>query len=70
MTVLERNDIFAKEYLGIDDIAKLYGLSYNRASILIREIKSKIKIGQGKSLRVEMRGKIHTQDYLEWRETV
>ena len=70
MTAVERNDIFAKEYLGIDDIAKLYGLSYNRASILIREIKRKITMGQGKSLRVEMRGKIHTQDYLEWRETV
>lgn len=67
MTISEKSDMFAKEYLGIDDIAKLYGLSYNRASMLLREIKNKITIGQGKALRVDLRGKIHTQDYLDWR---
>jgi hypothetical protein len=69
MTVTEKNDMFAKEYLGIEDIAKLYGLCYNRASMLLREIKNKITIGQGKELRVTLRGKIHTQDYLDWRNS-
>lgn len=69
MTVSEKNDMFAKEYLGIKDIAKLYGLCYNRASMLLREIKSKITMGQGKELRVTLRGKIHTQDYLDWRNS-
>jgi hypothetical protein len=68
MTVAEKDEMFAKEYLGIDDVAKLYGLSYNRASMLLRQIKFQIEIMAGKQLRVKMRGKIHTQDYLEWRE--
>ena len=69
MTMAEREEMFAKEYLDVDDIAKLYGLCKNRASILLREIKFKITNIQGKQLRVALRGKIHTQDYLDWRES-
>lgn len=69
MTIAEKDNMFAKEYLGIDDMAKLYGLCYNRASILLREIKFQIEVTQGKKLRVKLRGKIHTQDYLDWRES-
>lgn len=66
MTIAEKNEMFAKEYLGIGDIAKLYGLCYNRASMLLRQIKFQLTIN-GKKLRVALRGKIHTQDYLDWR---
>lgn len=69
MTTVEKSDMFAKEYLDIEDIAKLYGLCYNRASMLLRDIKRKITMIQGKELRVTLRGKIHTQDYLDWRES-
>ena len=69
MTTVEKSDMFAKEYLDIEDIAKLYGLCYNRASMLLRDIKRKITMIQGKKLRVTLRGKIHTQDYLDWRNS-
>lgn len=68
MTLAEKTEMFAKEYLGINDVAKLYGLSYNRASMLLRQIKFQIEVTEGKKLRVELRGKIHTQDYLDWRD--
>ena len=68
MTATEKSDMFAKEYLGISDIAKLYGLCYNRASMLLREIKFNLEITQGKKLRINLRGKIHVKDYEEWRD--
>lgn len=67
MTAVEKEDMFSKEYLNINDVAKLYGLCYNRASMLLRQIKFQIEQTQGKKLRVNLRGKIHTQDYLDWR---
>ena len=68
MTVIEKDEMFAKEYLSIADIAKLYGLCYNRASMLLREIKFNLEVTQGKVLRINMRGKIHVKDYEEWRD--
>ena len=67
MTAVEKEDMFSKEYLNINDVAKLYGLCYNRASMLLRQIKFQIEQTQGKKLRVNLRGKIHVQDYLDWR---
>lgn len=69
MTVAEKAEMFAKEYLSIKDIAKLYGLCYNRASMLLREIKFNIEVTKGKELRIKLRGKIHVKDYEEWRDS-
>lgn len=65
MTVAERQDIFSKEVLTINDIMKLYDVEYNTASKLLCDMKRKLTIGQGKELRLEMSGKIHVLDYLD-----
>ena len=59
MTVEERNNIFAKECLTISDIMLLLSLSYDAAARLIRDIKRK-------SDRLHIRGRVHTQDYLDY----
>lgn len=64
MTVAERQDIFSKECLSIEDIGLLFDLDYNTASEKIREWKRKLEF-QGKPLRINIRGKIHTQDYMD-----
>lgn len=66
MTMQERQEIFAKEYLSIDDMSKLYGLSYPHASKMILDIKKKLVLGNGQGLRLEMQGKLHIQDYLDY----
>ncbi len=66
MTVAERQDIFAKEVLTINDFMKLYEIEYNTASKLLCDMKRKLTIGQGKELRLEMSGKIHVLDYLDY----
>lgn len=68
MTVDERKDIFSKECLSIKDFEKLYGVDYNTASKIIREIKTKIGIN-GQDLRISISGKIHVEDYLDWVDT-
>ena len=42
MTVAERQNIFAKEYLSIDDICRLYDLLPSHASAFMNEIRKKI----------------------------
>lgn len=66
MTMAERQEIFAKEYLSIQDFVKLYDLTKSHASEMLNAIKRKLTIGQGKELRIDVRGKIHVEDYLEW----
>ena len=65
MTWDRRMDIFSKEVLEIADIEELYGVGYQEAGELIRTIKNKYLI-MGKPLRVNMKGKIHVNDYFEW----
>lgn len=65
MTVAERQEIFAKECLTIKDIEKLFEVDYTTASKIIREIKGKLEF-RGKALRLEICGKLHTQDYLDY----
>ena len=66
MTVQERKEMFAKEYLSIDDIGKLFDINYKMASALIVKIKKKLVIGCGKELRLDINGKIHIEDYLDY----
>ena len=66
MTMQERQDIFAKEYLSIEDICKLYDLLPPHASELMGKIRKKLTIGMNQELRLDIRGKLHIQDYLDY----
>lgn len=59
MTYDKRSEILSKDYLTIADMQALLGLSYNDAAKLIREIKRKHN-------RLNTRGKIHVQDYIDY----
>ena len=65
MTYAKREEIFSKEVLSISDIQELYGLSYQQSSRFLREIKTWFKLN-GRNLRIDIEGKIHVQDYLEY----
>ncbi len=65
MTYEKREEIFSKELLSIADIQELYGFSYQPASRFVRSIKTWFKVN-GRKLRIDMEGKIHVQDYLEY----
>lgn len=65
MTYEKREEIFAKELLSISDIQELYGFSYQQASRFLREIKTGFRLN-GRELRIDMEGKIHVQDYLDY----
>ena len=59
MTYAQREEIFAKEYISINDLRELLGLTYGQAARVIREIKRK-------SDRLCVQGKVHVQDYIEY----
>lgn len=60
MTTEQRNNIFAKECLTIEDIMLLYEpISYSAAEKLMLDIKRK-------GDRLHIRGRVHIQDYLEY----
>lgn len=59
MTYEARERIFSKEVLTISDIMVLYGLSYQAAAGLVRQIRRK-------SDRLGLEGKLHVQDYLDY----
>ena len=65
MTYVEREKIFSKEYIDIEDVRALYGMAYNDAAKLIRDIKRGFEI-KGKQLRLNVQGKLHVQDYLDY----
>lgn len=66
MTMQERGEIFAKDVLTIADMQKLFDMNYNQASELMVKIRMKLTKGMGKELRLDMKGKLHTEDYLDW----
>ena len=66
MTMQERRDIFAKEVLTIEDFQKLYGMTQAQASKMMGDIRKKLIFGKGQELRLDMKGKLHTEDYLDW----
>ncbi len=59
MNYAMREEIFSKEYLSVKDVQELLGLSYNDAARTIRNIKRRTD-------RLNIRGKIHVQDYLDY----
>lgn len=61
MTYEEREAIFAKEVLDLDDVMKLFDISRNEASRLMNAIR--LKVGD----RLGIKGKLHVEDYLLYR---
>ena len=59
MTYAMQEEIFSKEYLSIEDIQELLGMSYDDAARTIRNIKRRTD-------RLGIRGKLHVQDYLDY----
>ncbi len=59
MSYIEREEIFSKDYLSIKDIQVLLGLSYQMAAKKLREMKRKYD-------RLNIEGKIHTEDYFDY----
>lgn len=64
MTMQERQEMFAKEYLSIEDMQKLFDITYPMASKMILDIKRRIEMT--KTLRLKVQGKLHIQDYLDY----
>ena len=60
-----RAEILSKDRLSISDIQELFGIGYQGAAKIIRDIKRKFNF-TGKNLRLNIRGYIHTQDYLDY----
>ena len=65
MTYSKREEIFSKEYLTIRDIQDLYGLGYDDAAKMIRDIKKWFEC-KGSTPRLNIQGKLHTQDYFDY----
>lgn len=65
MTREEREAIFSKECLSIEDVEKLFGVEYDSAAKIIRDIKMKLTVGKKKDLRLSIQGKLHILDYLD-----
>ncbi len=60
MTLAQRREMFAKDYLDLTDLSMLLGTCYSRASEIVREIKFNTRD------RLHTRGKIHVQDYFDY----
>lgn len=58
-TYTQREQIFAKEYLDVNDFMRLFGISLPSAYKLIREVKRN-------SDRLKIQGSVHIQDYFEY----
>lgn len=58
-TYTQREQIFAKEYLDVNDFMLLFGISLPSAYKLIREVKRN-------SDRLKIQGRVHIQDYFEY----
>ena len=66
MTTEERNEMFSREILSADDIAKLFDVSKHTAYVIIRNIKLKSdRLDDGTPGRTTLTGKVHVQDYLD-----
>lgn len=59
MSYEEREKMFAKDYLSIKDLEVLFGIPYQTAAKLMRQIKFHYD-------RLGILGKIHVEDYFEY----
>lgn len=60
MTLAQRREMFAKDYLDLTDLSMLLGTCYSRASEIVQEIKFNTRD------RLHTRGRIHVQDYFDY----
>ena len=60
MTLEQRKEMFAKDYLDLTDLSHLLGIHYTRASEIVREIKMNTRD------RLHTRGRVHVQDYFDY----
>lgn len=60
-----RRNIFSQECLSIRDIMTLMNFGYDQAAAFIRDTKRKIAYTGGR-LRLNVEGRLHTQDYLDF----
>lgn len=60
MTYEEREAIFAKEAITLQDFCQLYSLSKGAASVKMNDIKR--QVGD----RLGIQGRLHIEDYLAW----
>ena len=69
MTYARREEIFSKDYLTIADLQDLLGLKYQGAAEMMRNIKRELDMNpkyNGQGVRLDIQGKLHTQDYLDY----
>lgn len=65
MTYEEREQIFAKEVLTLDDFMKLFSVGKSSACTLMGNAKRGIEFS-GKNLRLKKEGQIHVQDFFDY----
>lgn len=65
MTYTEREEIMSRDVMTGADIQKLQGCNASQASRIITDIKYVIE-KRGDKPRINQRGKLHTQDYLDF----
>lgn len=69
MTYAEKEEMFSKDVLTIEDIEKLLCMGYDEAAKKIREIKKELNFNQkynGQGVRISAQGKLHVQDYFDY----
>lgn len=69
MTYTRREEIFSKDYISIEDVQDLLGLGYQDAAKMIRQIKRALETNpkyKGQGVRLNIQGKLHVQDYLDY----
>lgn len=65
MTFARREEILSKDVMGIDEVCDLMGCDKSTASRIVNEIKNALS-KKGIEPRIQARGKLHTQDYLDY----
>lgn len=58
---MTREEIFAKDYITVEELMFLLGVAYQTACKKMRDIKRF-------NDRLKIKGKVHTQDYIEFYE--
>ena len=65
MTYIDREAIFSKDYITINEVGLLLGMGYDEAAKKIREIKRSLN-ASGQGVRLDVQGKLHTEDYFDF----
>lgn len=65
MTYKRREEILSKDVMSVDEVCDLMGCDKSTASRIMTEIKTKLS-KEGIEPRIKNRGKLHTQDYMDY----